>query len=233
MKQLVDDGFVLQRRDYGEADRIITCLTKTHGVITAIAKGARKSKSKLAGGIEPLALNQFVFMPGRGEMATLLSSRMEKSYPRILSNIEHLSWVYQVNADIIKLAVHDEERDIYFTIMKTILETINQPWVRLEIIKSWYYSRLLQHTGHSVNTDTDQDGSPLAVDKKYSFILEQGMFFSSVNQAKFDSEHIKLLRIIPSLSPSALHRITVPEGMWEDIENLLQNMCRYYLPVVR
>ena len=44
-------GYVLRRTNYGEADRILNIITP-EGKISAIAKGVRKEKSKLAGGIE-------------------------------------------------------------------------------------------------------------------------------------------------------------------------------------
>ena len=41
-------GYVLRRTNYGEADRILNIITPS-GKISAIAKGVRKEKSKLAG----------------------------------------------------------------------------------------------------------------------------------------------------------------------------------------
>src|SRR5712692_7831448 len=40
------DAIVLHRLDYGEADRILTLLTREHGKLAAIAKGARKGKAR-------------------------------------------------------------------------------------------------------------------------------------------------------------------------------------------
>ena len=45
---------VLSRRDHGEADRIVTLLTRQHGVVRALAKGVRKIPSRRGGHIEPL-----------------------------------------------------------------------------------------------------------------------------------------------------------------------------------
>ena len=55
MADLKTDAIVLKRVNYREGDRIITFLTPD-GRLSAIAKGARKEKSKLAGGIEILFL---------------------------------------------------------------------------------------------------------------------------------------------------------------------------------
>src|SRR5438552_5371684 len=43
-----DRAVVLRKLDYGEADRIYTLLTREHGKVGAIAKGVRKTTSKLA-----------------------------------------------------------------------------------------------------------------------------------------------------------------------------------------
>src|SRR3982074_1257488 len=42
-----DQAVVLRKLDYGEADRIFTLLTRTHGKVGAIAKGVRRPESKL------------------------------------------------------------------------------------------------------------------------------------------------------------------------------------------
>jgi DNA repair protein RecO (recombination protein O) len=47
---------VLKRRDAGESDRRLTLLTEEVGVIDAVAKGARKGASRLAGSTEPLSV---------------------------------------------------------------------------------------------------------------------------------------------------------------------------------
>jgi DNA repair protein RecO (recombination protein O) len=43
-----DQAVVLRKLDYGEADRIYTLLTREHGKVGAIAKGVRRTTSKLA-----------------------------------------------------------------------------------------------------------------------------------------------------------------------------------------
>ena len=51
MKQFISTGIVLARTDFGEADRILTMLSPDFGKLHLIAKGVRKERSKLAGGI--------------------------------------------------------------------------------------------------------------------------------------------------------------------------------------
>lgn len=49
---LKTEGIILKRRNFGEADRIITFYTKDFGKLTAIAKGVRRPRSKKAGHLE-------------------------------------------------------------------------------------------------------------------------------------------------------------------------------------
>ena len=46
------EGIILKRRDFGEADRIVTMFTKDFGKVIALAKGVRRPRSKKAGHLE-------------------------------------------------------------------------------------------------------------------------------------------------------------------------------------
>lgn len=59
------EAIVLRRRDFGEADRLLTLLTPNYGKIRAIAKGARKSSSRKAGHLEPFMRTRMLFARGR------------------------------------------------------------------------------------------------------------------------------------------------------------------------
>jgi DNA repair protein RecO (recombination protein O) len=47
------EGVVLRRRNLGEADRLVTVLTRDRGRLTAVARGARRPRSRLGGRLEP------------------------------------------------------------------------------------------------------------------------------------------------------------------------------------
>ena len=50
-----DDGVVLRTQKLGEADRIITILTRGHGRVRAVARGVRRTKSKFGARLEPFS----------------------------------------------------------------------------------------------------------------------------------------------------------------------------------
>jgi len=50
-----DEGIVLRTQKLGEADRIVTLLTRDHGRVRAVAKGVRRTKSKFGSRMEPFS----------------------------------------------------------------------------------------------------------------------------------------------------------------------------------
>ena len=87
-------AIVLRRTDYAEADRVLQLLTP-QGRRAVIAKGVRRERSKLAGGIELLALCDVVIRSGRGELGLLTSARLSAFYRHILEDYERMQFAYQ------------------------------------------------------------------------------------------------------------------------------------------
>ncbi|OLR95409.1 DNA repair protein RecO [Actinokineospora bangkokensis] len=60
-----DTGVVLRVQKLGEADRIITLVTRQHGKVRAVAKGVRRTTSRLGARVEPFAHVDVQFYTGR------------------------------------------------------------------------------------------------------------------------------------------------------------------------
>jgi recombinational DNA repair protein (RecF pathway) len=60
-----DDGVVLRTQKLGEADRIITLLTRHNGRVRAVAKGVRRTKSRFGARLEPFTHVDVMIHPGR------------------------------------------------------------------------------------------------------------------------------------------------------------------------
>jgi DNA repair protein RecO (recombination protein O) len=65
---------VVRAVDYGEADRIVTLLTRVRGKVSAIARGARKSRRRFAGGLGLFAHGRATVKVRRGADLALLES---------------------------------------------------------------------------------------------------------------------------------------------------------------
>src|ERR687893_1812599 len=60
-----DEGIVLRVQKLGEADRIVTVLTRTHGRVRAVAKGVRRTRSKFGASVEPFSHVDLQLYAGR------------------------------------------------------------------------------------------------------------------------------------------------------------------------
>src|SRR5919108_354299 len=60
-RELSTPAFVLRTRPYGESDRIVTFITEHHGKVAGIAKGAKNSRRRFAGTLEPFVRVRAVF----------------------------------------------------------------------------------------------------------------------------------------------------------------------------
>ncbi|WP_291380024.1 DNA repair protein RecO [Demequina sp.] len=60
-----DHAIVLRTHKLGEADRIVTMLTRTHGKVRAVAKGVRRTTSRIGSRMEPFMLADVQLYEGR------------------------------------------------------------------------------------------------------------------------------------------------------------------------
>ncbi|HEY1319121.1 MAG TPA: DNA repair protein RecO, partial [Streptosporangiaceae bacterium] len=60
-----DDGIVLRTQDLGEADRIVTILTRRNGRVRAVGKGVRRTKSRFGARLEPFTHVDLLLYTGR------------------------------------------------------------------------------------------------------------------------------------------------------------------------
>ncbi len=82
-----DEVIVLRTHKLGEADRIVTVLGKTRGKIRAVAKGVRKTGSRIGSRLEPFAVADVQFYEGKNldtvqqvETVALLGSTLASDY---------------------------------------------------------------------------------------------------------------------------------------------------------
>ena len=89
-----DDGVVLRLHKLGEADRIVTLLTRRHGRVRAVAKGVRRTRSKFGARLEPFSHVDCQFYEGRSldivnqaESVTAYGGAIVRDYPRYTAGI--------------------------------------------------------------------------------------------------------------------------------------------------
>lgn len=207
MKQQVTPAIILQRTDYGEADRILTLLTPEYGKIRLLARGVRRVKSKLAGGIELFSVSTITFAKGRGELGTLVSTRLVKHYDQIVQNLDRTMAGYDLIKKIHK-TTEDEPEPHYFDLLKQTFEALDDKDIPLSLIHFWLKAQLMKFGGHTPNLQTDEQGRKLVADQLYDFDFDRMHFVTNPLNGRFTPNHVKFLRLVfAGNTPKALMQV--------------------------
>src|SRR6476659_4295912 len=83
---LKTEAVVLRSIRYGEADRILHLYAASRGRMGAIAKGARRPRSRFGGRLEPFFRLDLVLHEGRGDLMTGTNVATVEGYPRLRSS---------------------------------------------------------------------------------------------------------------------------------------------------
>ena len=191
-------AIILRRTDYGEADRIIQCITP-RGQRSAIAKGARRPRSKLAGGIEPLATNELILRRGKGQLQVVGSARMQVYYRRILADYDRLSFAYEALA-LVRRGVAMVDEPVWFGLTQQLLVALGQE------LSAW----------HDVN------GQALQPSQHYRYSAQERGLAPSTH-GSIGAGHIKLLRLMGQYDIAVVAQVGGTEDYLADVLALAQH----------
>ena len=102
-------GFILDKINRGETDRIFTIYTKDFGKLNLLAKAERKIKSKLRAGLEDFYLSEIEFIQGKTQK-TLTDTILIKNFKNLRGDLEKLRVAYQIS-DLVNNLIKGEETD--------------------------------------------------------------------------------------------------------------------------
>lgn len=186
-------AIVLRRTNYGEADRILRLITP-NGQRSVIAKGARREKSKLAGGIELFTISDVVIQQGRGDLGILTSVRPIQFYAHILEDYDRLQFAYEVTNLVVKASDTVDEPE-WYGVLSEVLMGLDVLTIPLQLVQTWFYLHYAELTGYELNLRADVNGAGLDPDREYVYdIAERGL--RPAERGDIRADHIKILRII-------------------------------------
>lgn len=132
------EGIVLRRRNLGEADRVLTILSKEYGKIAVKAPGVRRIPSRRSSHVELLNLSQFtlyrsskVFIPIVTEAQTL------EDFSPIKSDLRKIGVALYICELINGLCADSQENMRVYFHLKSILSELSKTLDAFELIKKF------------------------------------------------------------------------------------------------
>ena len=222
MPSIQTKAIVVHRTNYGEADRILNLLTPDHGVLSVIAKGARREKSKLAGNIELFTLSNITIHEGRGNMGTLTGARVDTYFMHILEDYDRLQLGYEAIKQIKRVADIVPE-PAFFSLLLECFTSLNDKKIPLKLIESWLWLQLAILLGVGLNLAADNHGERLRVDQRYDFDDGTNEFIAREN-GRFTADHIKLLRLLSAQNPRVAMQVRGVAELMDDCYWIAQRL---------
>lgn len=139
-------AIVLRHSDWGEADRLLTLFTREVGKLRAVAKGARKARSRKAGHLEPFTHVRLQLAKGR-DLPIVTQAETVDAYIPMREDLIKTGYAAYA-AELLDRFTYEEEIEssIPFRLLAETLGRISQEndaWLAVR----YYEMRLLDHLG--------------------------------------------------------------------------------------
>lgn len=146
LRTFSDQGIVLARKSFSEADRIVFVYSKYHGRISLIAKGVRKPKSRKRGHIEVFSLIRFQAACTKG-LDIMTEAEVIKSFENIRKDLKKISLAYYICEVVGKITKEGEENKNFFELIKNTLNRLETS-SGLRIQREEFLTALLTLSGY-------------------------------------------------------------------------------------
>ena len=159
-------GIVLRSIRYGEADRILDLYTQDKGLVSTIAKGIRRIKSRFGGRLEPLSCVDFLAYEGR-TLDTITQVEVLRSFHSVRESLIRLQTAGGMVAMVRALSGGDEADRRVFNLIYHALDALEAREENVKSIEAAFSLKLSILTGYTprldfcVSCERDPDESQL------------------------------------------------------------------------
>ncbi|MGH7204240.1 MAG: DNA repair protein RecO [Candidatus Levyibacteriota bacterium] len=120
MRNFRTEGIIIKRKNYGEADRILTVLTRDYGKISIKATGVRKITSRRSAHIE-LLNHTILHLYRKSTFNTLTEAKMMEDFSKIKQDFHKVGLAYHLCELVDGLCPENQENStVYFLLKKTL-----------------------------------------------------------------------------------------------------------------
>lgn len=230
---------ILSRRDYNDADRILTVFTPDLGKRELIAKGIRKTTSRKAGHLEPLTHTSLLVAQAR-TWDIITEAVTVESFRHVRENLDAIGYASYISELVSSFTEADDDSQPLWELLLFTLRVLDEHCRGVlhyepTLLLRWFELHLLNHTGfqpqffHCLACD-----EPLQPVLNYLSLTEGGIYCGQCGVTRNNIETIepdvlKILRHLQSHSWADVSKLTVRPYLLQQSENILY---RYLLIIL-
>src|SRR3989338_11540966 len=125
MRGFKTEGIVLKRKDFGEADRILTVFTLHKGKLPVLAKGVRRITSRRAGNVELLNRVIIYLYQGKG-MPILTEAESLETFSKIKEDLTLSIYAFHIIELVDKLTAENQDNRILYRYLVGVLRKLEK-----------------------------------------------------------------------------------------------------------
>ena len=228
------DAVVLRRVDYGEADRILTLLTREHGKLSAIAKGSRRAKARAANGLDLFARSQM--MLAKGHNLDVVAQAERRGDVRHISGDLHRTAYACLVAEVADKVLEERHPvDDVFQLVVTTIERLNAPQRSPRAESAWFLMRILDVLGYQPQLfDCAGCNRPLPEAATWFSPLLGGVLCRRCGSQEQGGSPIslnglKVLRVLAAADAALFDRLRLSTDVLSEVEDALEAQLEYHL----
>lgn len=143
---------IIKTQDFKENDKLVWFYTEKLGKITAVVRGAKKSKSKFLAMTLPLCYGEYMVYKGKS-LYSLQEGKIINSFQGLLDNLHKLTFSSYL-CELIDIACTDNEINVeLFRNLVTTLYLLNTDALNYELLIRAFELKLLKSTGYNLTLD--------------------------------------------------------------------------------
>ena len=147
MRELRDDAVVLRTYKSGESDRVAVLWTRHHGKVRVLAKGIRKTSSRLGGNLETLAYVDVDLVKTRGDFYVARHVAHRERLTTLRSSYGRINAGYAVVEVVDAIPSDDVADEGIFDLVARVLLTLDDERFDPALVPASFYFKLLAHDG--------------------------------------------------------------------------------------
>ena len=139
------EAIVLKHSDFGEADRMLTLFTREKGKLKAIAKGARKTRSRNAGHVEPFSQVTLQLARGRN-LYIVTQAEAIHTHASLAEDLLRLGYASYIVELLERFSVEEDENGALYRLLRDTLDRL-ESHDQEQVAVRYYEIRLLDLLG--------------------------------------------------------------------------------------
>lgn len=224
------EGIVIRTNDYGETNKVITLFTRESGKIGAMARGAKKPKSRLSAVTQLFTHGQFLVQQGSG-LGTVQQGEILSSYRSLREDIvktAHAAYIVELTD---KLTEDKQSNPYLYELLNQTLNYMNEG-IDIDVLTFLYEMKMLIVGG--IQPQVNGCVSCGAVEGSFRFSIREGGFLCShcmhrdPTAIPMSTATARLLKLFYHFDLNRLGKISVKAETKQELKLILTEYYREY-----